>query len=103
MIEPLTVLVERYPPLQDWKIVAEVRQEAIYVSPSDPLIIVLQHRATRELRVDVYGCDDGIDVTFTNGGTNDPRARWFRDFRMNRTSLQPIRVRLLGSNLELRS
>jgi hypothetical protein len=66
-------------------------------------VVIRQHRGTREVRVDIYGCNSGLDVAFTNGGTEDPRARWFRDVTVNGTRYAPMRVRFLGNDLELRS
>lgn len=68
-----------------------------------PRIVVRQCIMTKELRVDVYGCNTGLPITFTNGGTNDERAKWFRDVIVDDTYWSPLRVRFLGSNLELRS
>ncbi len=107
------VVHKRQPPFDNWHVLVEVCPESFWAdtampdhTPGAPRVVVRQHRDTREIRVDVFGCDDGLDVTFTNGGV-DPevrdRAKWFRDVRTARGSLVPLTVRFMGGDLKLRS
>lgn len=86
----------------DWKTISEVFYEPLYITSVNPRIVIRQHNGTKELRVDVYECDEDLIITPTNAGTNDPRAKWFRDAIVGR-SYNPLRVRFLGAHLELRS
>ncbi len=110
--ERTIIFCERWAKLNDWKTLAEVAPEPWNpeLVSSQPAIAIRQHRGTGELRVDIYGCEGGLDVTYTNGGVDDAdrsRASWFRDIRTSRTSLRPIRVRFMasgaGDNLRLKS
>lgn len=83
MSEVTRTLVEREK-LDDWETLHEVHHAPFYTplrldDPGEPIVVVRRHRGTAEVRVDVYGCNEGLPVTFTNGGTGDPRAKWFRD------------------------
>lgn len=101
---------ERWAPLSNWKTLAEIKPESFHpgLTESPPVIVVKQHRDTRELMVEIFGCEDGLDVTYTNGSVEDrERSKWFRDIRTCRKSLRALRVRFLAGgpadNLRLRS
>ncbi len=107
------VLHKRQPSADNWHVLTEVCPESFWAdtaiddnTPGPPRIVVRQHRDTREIRVDIFGCEGGLDVTFTNGRV-DPevrdRAKWFRDVRTSRNSLVPLTVRFMGGDLTLRS
>lgn len=115
---PLVVaLCETHAPLDEWETLAEVRPEPWMPGmaggvgePGEPVVAVRQHRGTREIRVDVYDCADGLDVTGINGGVADRDKargqRWFRDIRTCRGGLRKLTVRLMGreaGSLELKS
>lgn len=107
--KPVQVKCERWPQLDNWNTLAEVRPEPFHTE-SEPAIVIRQHRDTRELRVDIYDCKGGLDVSYTNGGVdhNDrDRAKWFRDVRTCRKDLRSLRVRFMawgeGGNLRLKS
>lgn len=84
----------------EWEIISEICHKPIYDKLVNPAVVILQHKGTKEIRIDVYGCDEGLPITFTNAGTNDERAKWFRDIRCRR-DYKPLRVRFLGSKLDL--
>ena len=111
MADHAVVICDRWAELDDWLTLAEVCPEPFYkgAEPGQPAIVVRQHQGTRELRVDIYDCDGGLHVTYTNGGVdqaNKKRACWFRELRTKIGSLRPIRVRFMcrgdGDNLRLR-
>lgn len=104
------VQCERWAPLSDWKTLVEVKPEPFHIglTTTPPVIVVKQHRSTRELMVEIFDCEDGLDITYTNGAVEDKtRSRWFRDIRTCQKSLRALRVRFLtsgqGSNLKLQS
>ena len=111
--KPVRVECRRWPELDNWNVLAEVHPEPFWpglVKENNPAIVIRQHKDTCELRVDIYDCKGGLDVTYTNGGVdhNDrDRAKWFRDIRTCRGSLRPLRVRFMasgeGGNLRLKS
>ncbi len=110
MSSTIEVECERCAPLSNWRTLAEIKSEPFFtgLSDSEPVIVVKQHRDTRELMVEIFNCEDGLDVTYTNGGVEDrTRSKWFRDIRTCRKSLRALRVRFLAGgvaeNLRLRS
>lgn len=109
---PAVVLCEPWADLDKWRTLVEVRPDALYalLSPGEPAVVVRQHVDTRELRVDIYDCEDGLNITYTNGGVdkmNKHRARWFRELRTKIGALRPIRIRFMcrgdPDNLRLKS
>lgn len=120
MSEPEIVLCERWPPFKDcWRTLVEVRPEPWYPDQAgdkskagEPVVVVRQHEGTREIRVEIYDCEGGLDVTDVNGGVEEYAKkkrgqRWFRDMRTCRTSLRSLTVRFMGrgdgDNLRLKS
>lgn len=116
--EPVVVLAQRWPPhREEWKTLTEVRSEPFWPEgphgedTGPPVVVVEQHQGTREIRVNVYDCDGGLDVTFTNAGVTTEakklNQRWFRDLRTCRDGLRRLTIRLMargsGDNLELKS
>ncbi len=110
--EPAVVLCEPWADLDKWRTLVEVRPDALYppLRPGEPAVVVRQHVDTRELRVDIYDCEGGLDITYTNGGVdlaNKRRASWFRELRTKIGALRPIRVRFMcrgdPDNLRLKS
>lgn len=106
------VTCQCWPKREDWHVLAEIIPGRLYPgdSPGQPRIVVKQHRATRELRVDIYDCAGALDVTFTNAGVADDargRAKWFRDVRTASDTLQPLTVRFMcrgdSGNLRFKS
>ena len=65
-----------------------------------PRIEVLQNPETREVRIDVYNCSDGLHVSYTNGGV-DPEARkrhqkWYRNITTDLKGNQRVTVRFMA-------
>lgn len=85
----------------DWRVLASFGAKGFYhdmpkSEDPPPSVVVYQHRRTGELRVDIYDVEK-IETTYTNAGTNDPRAKWFRDVILNRgNDWHRARVRLLS-------
>ncbi len=109
---PAVVLCEGWADLDKWRTLVEVRPEALYspMNPGEPAVVVRQHVDTRELRVDIFDCSGGLNITYTNGGVDKAckgRASWFRELRTKIGSLRPIRVRFMcrgePDNLRLKS
>lgn len=86
----------------EYETLAEVFYDPIYSIPVNPRVIVRQHLETKEIRIDVYDCNAGLKITWTNAETNDTRAQWFRDVIIS-DSYQPIKVRFLGSKVDLQA
>lgn len=108
--EAAQVTCARWPDLGNWETLVEVSPEPFHagLTKTDPAIVIKQHRDTKELMIEVFDCEDGLDVTYTNGAVQDKeRSKWFRDIRTCRKSLRALRVRFLargaGSNLRLNS
>lgn len=114
MSDPVVVKSKLWPKLNDWNTLVEVRPESVYgsqMTPAEPVVTVLQHNGTGEIRVDIFNCQGGLDVTFTNGGVDKEgrrrNQRWFRDIRTRRDCLSPLTVRFMApgdvSNVEIKS
>lgn len=99
----VNVIAERQK-LDDWVVLSEVFYAPYYgVEPARPAVVVRQHAGTKEIRVDIFDCNHGLPVTSTNAGHDQKeRAKWYRDVRV-RTEYNPLRVRFLGSDLEVRT
>ena len=109
---------KRWAERDDWHVLVEIAPEPFYPSEDPrkqleggrPRIVVKQHRGTKELRVEIFDCSGPLDTTFTNAGVDKDareRAKWFRDVRTARDTLQPLTVRFMcrgdSGNLRLQT
>lgn len=109
--DPLQIVVDRLQMVDAtspdmWRTIAEIYPESqVPINPlRNPRIAIRQHTGNKELRVDIYDCNEGLGVSVTRGTTNEDRAKAFRDITVDkRLHGPPIRVRFLGEDLELRS
>ena len=96
-----------------FKPIAEVA--AVYDFPAGvtrhPKIVILQNPNTRAIRIDIYDCEDGLNVTYVNGGVDNDAAdnryqKWLRDLTTNVKSNQKVTVRFMareGDHLRLKA